>query len=230
MESAGYYGVSQEDGTYIICDAGPLGPDYQPGHAHCDIGSFEMSLSGQRFITDTGVFHYLDTPQRRRSRSTAAHNVLAPEGVEQAEIWSAFRVGDRPQVEVEAWDHNEDGFSLQVRHDGFHRQGVTISRKFSHTGSKQFLIDDAFESSDEVNMVGHIHFAPEVTVAASDEGGVSLNHAGKNVRVSLSKVDSHSIVETDYYPEFNVCKTRPALRYNVSGVRGNVQVCIDWNE
>ena len=37
------------------CDAGDIGPDYQPGHAHGDMLSFELSLNGHRVIVDSGV-------------------------------------------------------------------------------------------------------------------------------------------------------------------------------
>ena len=58
LPEAGYYGFRGRDGSYVICDAGAIGPDYLPGHAHGDIFSFEMSLRGRRVIVDSGVFDY----------------------------------------------------------------------------------------------------------------------------------------------------------------------------
>ena len=48
MPDTGYYGARSADGHYVVCDAAPIGPDYNPGHAHGDLFSFELSLGGHR--------------------------------------------------------------------------------------------------------------------------------------------------------------------------------------
>src|SRR5688500_6439787 len=58
LNDTGYFGARTADGHYIICDAGPIGPGYQPGHAHGDIFSFELSYFGHRVIVDSGVYDY----------------------------------------------------------------------------------------------------------------------------------------------------------------------------
>jgi len=83
------------DGHYVVADLGPIGPDYQPGHAHADTLGFELSLFGHRVAVDSGVSDYAPSPSRRRARSTMAHNTVVVDGVDQSEMWSAFRVGRR---------------------------------------------------------------------------------------------------------------------------------------
>jgi hypothetical protein len=73
LPDAGYYGWRDQEGNYIICDFGRIGPDYIPAHAHADMFNFELSLSGQRVIVDTGVHDYEISETRRYCRSTAAH-------------------------------------------------------------------------------------------------------------------------------------------------------------
>ncbi|MGB0185120.1 MAG: heparinase II/III domain-containing protein, partial [Opitutales bacterium] len=122
LPDAGYYGARTGRGDYLIVDAGRIGPDYLPGHAHCDIGSFELSLQGRRFITDSGVKNYEIGELRHYCRSAKAHNTVTPAGMEQAEIWAAFRVGRRPEVDVVEWEKSENMlFRLRLRHDGFCR-------------------------------------------------------------------------------------------------------------
>jgi len=70
LPDAGYYGFRDDAGTYIICDAAPIGPDYIPGHAHADIFSFELSMKGHRIIVDSGVYDYESSPTRAYCRST----------------------------------------------------------------------------------------------------------------------------------------------------------------
>ena len=38
--------------------ADQIGPDYQPGHAHCDTLSYELAINGRRVVVDSGVFDY----------------------------------------------------------------------------------------------------------------------------------------------------------------------------
>ncbi|MDB2681497.1 heparinase II/III family protein [Opitutales bacterium] len=229
MESSGYYGMRTEANDYLVCDAGRIGPDYIPGHSHCDIGSFELSIAGQRFITDTGVYHYLNTKKRHHSRATVAHNVFAPEGVEQAEIWSAFRVGDRPDVFADEWDAAAENFHLRVSHTGFEQVGVSVSRTFDYDGAHELLITDRFEADEKANMLGQLHFSPEVNLLECNGNTVRLMHCGHEVSIFLENVDALSIGESEYYPEFNVCITRPCLKYSVTGKTGEVKLRIEWN-
>src|SRR5262249_55816917 len=58
LRNTGYYGARGDNGSYVICDAGPIGPGYLPGHAHGDMLSFELSFYGHRVIVDSGVYDY----------------------------------------------------------------------------------------------------------------------------------------------------------------------------
>ena len=73
----------------------PIGPDYQPGHAHGDLLSFELSFAGRRVVTDSGVHGYDGDPLRAWCRSTHAHNTVEIDGQSQCEFWSVFRVARR---------------------------------------------------------------------------------------------------------------------------------------
>jgi uncharacterized heparinase superfamily protein len=42
--------MAPEPGNRLIVDCGPVGPEYQPGHSHCDTLSFELSLGGKRVV------------------------------------------------------------------------------------------------------------------------------------------------------------------------------------
>src|SRR6201999_1036734 len=56
---AGYF-ARREGGDTFVADCGRIGPDALPAHAHGDILSFELSLGGQRFVVDPGVYEYVD--------------------------------------------------------------------------------------------------------------------------------------------------------------------------
>lgn len=231
LEDAGYYGVRTEAGDYWIADAGRIGPDYLPGHAHCDIGSFELSLGGERWITDTGVFHYESSGDRHVSRSTAAHNTFGPRGVEQAEIWSSFRVGDRPDVVVHEWSPSDDAVALELSHDGYGRalkQKVRCRRRFEFSKEGTLRITDDFEAGNAMDWEGRLHFAPGVELVEHVGKCVLLRSGQAQLQVTLEGVDAVTLRETPYWPQFNTRQHRHSLIYMRTSNRGKVCAELKW--
>ncbi|MCP4277873.1 MAG: heparinase, partial [Gammaproteobacteria bacterium] len=77
----GLYGYRNDEDMLLI-DCGDIGPDYQPGHTHCDFLSFELILEDEPVIVDSGVYEYQPGAMRDYVRSTAAHNTLTIDGQE----------------------------------------------------------------------------------------------------------------------------------------------------
>lgn len=118
LPEAGYWGFHDRRDVLIV-DCGPLGPDYLVGHGHCDMLSFEWSVDGRRLIVDQGTYRYPDSPRRRVSRRTASHNTLAIEGIEQSDVFGAFRCGRRARPHLRLWRPRRDGFAFEGAHDGY---------------------------------------------------------------------------------------------------------------
>ena len=100
LPESGYYFFKQGDRKLIV-DAGQPGPTYLPGHAHCDAMSFELFKAGKPMIVNCGTYAY-QCDERAFFRSTAAHNTVQVDGVEQSECWGAFRMGKRSRTRVKA--------------------------------------------------------------------------------------------------------------------------------
>lgn len=83
-------------GEYVvIMDHGVIGPSDNPGHAHDDCLSIEVSVMGSRLIRDYGVEAYTEGNGRKRTRSVASHNCPTFPGDRGMDAWGAFRVGSR---------------------------------------------------------------------------------------------------------------------------------------
>lgn len=95
---SGYYFL--ERGKWkLMVDTGAAGPDYIPGHAHCDAMSFELFRDGQPVLVNCGTYAY-QCAERHYFRSTQSHNTVQAAGVEQSEIWSTFRLARRSKTRV----------------------------------------------------------------------------------------------------------------------------------
>ena len=80
---------------FCVVDGAPIGPSYNPGHAHSDNFTFDLFFRNAPLVVDAGTFSYDVTPQRIASRSTAEHNTVVINGLEQSEAWGGFRVARR---------------------------------------------------------------------------------------------------------------------------------------
>lgn len=167
---------NRESRSTLIFDCGPLGPDYQPGHGHCDLASYELSLRGQRVVVNPGASTYEAGPERSYERSTAAHNTVRIDGEEQAEIWASFRVGRRPQTgQIRSGAHG--GFLwVSGAHHAYQRLGVVHARTILWRAPDTWIVVDHLEGSGTHQAESFVHFHPRVRVEPCGEsgGGVPL--------------------------------------------------------
>jgi uncharacterized heparinase superfamily protein len=150
--------------SFLIFDCGPLGPDYQPGHGHCDVLSYELTLHGQRLIVDTGVSSYEQGPERHYERSTAAHNTIRVDGGEQADIWAGFRVGRRPSASRIRHGQFTNLQFVQGAHFGYRHLGIVHSRAIVHLDMNSWLFVDRVRGKGIHSVESFIHFHPSIDV------------------------------------------------------------------
>ena len=117
----------------LFVDAAPIGPDYQPGHAHADTLTYELYYRGRKVVTDTGTSEYRGR-RRAYERSTAAHNVVEVDQINSSEVWSSHRVGARARVVAR---HVEPGVVRAV-HDGY---GFKVGREWRLTGEGLTVVE-----------------------------------------------------------------------------------------
>jgi uncharacterized heparinase superfamily protein len=149
-------------GSALIFDCGPLGPSYQPGHGHCDLLSYELSLQGQRVVVDTGVSTYEPGGERLFERSTAAHNTLRVDGEEQAEIWGSFRVGRRPEVGHIRSGRTGNWQFVSGHHSAYQRQGVEHARHVFWQSPDTWVIADLLSGVGTHRFEFYLHFHPRI--------------------------------------------------------------------
>ena len=120
---AGDYFIHEQDEHKLIFDAGNIGPDHLPAHAHADLLGFEMSLFGQRIMVDSGTFCYTG-PKRSEFRESRAHNVLIVDDIELADVWSSFRMGRRGHVRGRWSGKTPLGHWVAASHDAYRSIGL----------------------------------------------------------------------------------------------------------
>ncbi len=216
LRQAGFVRL-EKDGFVLLATAGVPSPTYQPGHAHSDALSFELSIDGRRVVTDTGVFEYVPGDRRQIARSTAAHATVVIEEKEQSELWAAHRIGGRPDV---AWTQIEPGRSATGVCAGWATPEVLHKRTFA-LEDDGFTIEDRFDvAAKSVVMV--LPLAPGLDPDL--EGSrVRVPLGAATLRIELPKEAEWEVVSAPAYPEFG-----KEVERDVLVGRGSDVVAASW--
>ena len=201
----GYSVMTPAAGDKLIVDCGPVGPDYQPGHAHCDTLSFELSLKGRRVIVDSGCCQYEDGPVRRYNRGNAGHNTVTIDGRNQSEVWGAHRCARRAYPISADLHELEDGtLVFEGAHDGYRRLRVKpVHRRRVHWQQDTIDITDGIEGTGRHTLVSTLHIHPDLEVHTASDGVQVSGSDGPIVRI-LFKGEHPIVVQKGWYcPEFN---------------------------
>ena len=83
--------------VWAIFDAGPVCPDYLPGHGQADSLTVEVWCDGTCIVGDPGVHEY-SGPERAWGRSSRAHSTLTVDDADTSEVYGSFRVGGRARI------------------------------------------------------------------------------------------------------------------------------------
>lgn len=206
LHETGYYGAQNDDGDYIICDAGPMGPDYQPGHGHADLFSFELSFGGSRVVVDSGVSTYEPGAMRDYCRSTRAHNTVEVGGADQAELWRGFRVGRRAVPTDVQWRGSPSRLTLSAEHGGYgHLPGSPRHRRsFAWHRLGVLAITDQVSATRPVNAVARLHLHPACQVEGLTDGRCTIRFPGGGADISWEGWQEAELTDSTYSPRFGV--------------------------
>lgn len=229
LPEAGYYGFRDDKGTYVICDAARIGPDYIPGHAHADMFSFELSLKGHRVIVDSGVYDYEANQMRQYCRSTKAHNTLEINGQDQCEMWGVFRVARRGRPHNIKWMPSKDGFQLSGWHDGYKRLKANPIhyREFNWNKSGKLTIKDITNAPKTQNVISRLHLHPNCEIDRLKDSTVRVAYPEGDFRIIFSRNGRLSLEDSYYCPEFGVKIANKALAFSFSGRKTETEFQID---
>ena len=199
-------------GAHVVCDAGPIGPDHLPAHAHADIFSFEASFGGHRFVTDTGVYEYAAGENRQHDRSTAAHNTVGVDGLDQAECWGSFRVARRFPPQQVSYEERGDARRLSGLFDGWSTLvgDEIVHRRTFGLEPGLLIVEDHVAGKGQHRVEARVHLHPAVEVERQGEGRFRLSRDGVSVEVRVEGAAAR-VEQSRYSPRFGVALGRACL-------------------
>lgn len=205
LPDSGYYAVDLEQKSKLILDVAKVGPDFQPGHAHADTLSFELSLYSQRFLVHSGTSTYAPGAQRLLERGTRAHNTVEINAENSSEIWSEFRVARRANPKGLTIETLDNKITITCAHDGYTRlaQPVTHHREWI-ISPKAIQIKDKLTGS-YTKAISLFHFHPEIRIMELGNSNFECYlPQGQKVLLSVKGGKSCSIESSTWHPNFGI--------------------------
>jgi hypothetical protein len=192
--SGGYYILSadrgSEDEMVVVFDAGPFGFPPLYAHAHADALSFWLSFGGNEFVIDPGTYCYDSSKWRSYFRSTAAHNTIRVDGVEQALEAGVFLWSTPVNAYLEVLEEGEGCVEIEACHDGYRRLADPVihhRRLRLFKKSRTLAIIDRLECEGTHGIEIFFHFSQECRAAQIRNNCLLVTNGDKAL---LLKLDS----------------------------------------
>ena len=225
LEPSGFI-VAERGIARLHCNVAPIEPAYQPGHAHADTLSFELSIDGYSLVCNSGISTYAETPNRTYQRSTAAHSTVEVDAENSSEIWRSFRVARRARPFDLCVDRGSNQLKISCKHDGYLRLGKgCIHRREWVLGENSLSLIDQLEGGFRA-AVGRIFLSPEVAVEETALDSVSLLLMGRPITVSVVS-GSLSLKSASHFPEFGISVSTHCLEIEFESAATEVRITWD---
>ena len=205
---------------------GSPGPAEQPGHAHADGQSVEVSYRSRRLIVDPGTYHYDLSPRRARDRSTAAHNCVCVDGRNSSDVWHIFRMGRRSRRVGIEFEQCARGLSTS-RVETAARTRATIHRFVRSRDDGELRIgDNVFASTTDrrpIAVAARFLIPSEWTVERLSDREFRLTAGDDRLRLTIHTAADLLITQTDatYSPRYLTDEPATEVRWLGCGERGD---------
>lgn len=201
LDASGYVRAELDDAVAFL-DVAPVGPDHQPGHAHADTLSFELSVAAERVVVNGGTSTYERDAVRARERSTASHSTVEIGGVDSSEVWAAFRVARRARP----FDVTVDGTGLpacvSAAHDGYRRlKGAPVHRRTWRLDRRNMVVADQI-LGPFAGAMARFHLHPDVSVSLGHDGVSAQLTLASGRTVACSSTTPVQIEQSSWSPGF----------------------------
>jgi uncharacterized heparinase superfamily protein len=192
FSQGGYYVLASnrgaDDEVIVVFDAGPLGLPPLYAHGHADALSFCLSYGGQEFLIDPGTFTYYTREEwREYFRSTAAHNTIRVDGLDQSVPGGRFLWRRVAGCCSEHAENNQEFVNVRAFHDGYrrlpdpviHRRELRLDKR-----TRSLLVTDLLEckASHDVEVFFHFSEHCQVRQMAPDSFLAVNNNRRLNIR------------------------------------------------
>lgn len=208
FKDAGFF-IMKSEQVYLFINNGGIskyqeniGNEVYGSHTHADLLSFELARKQRTFLVDPGTWVYTSDPhERNRFRSTAMHNTVCVDGIDQMIIPddNLFVFHSAIHPKLRQWISNADFDTFEGEHDGFarlsdpviHRRKITLNKK-----NEEIIISDWLFGKEMHDVDIYFHF----------DAGVDFKIANKNTVVTCLENEPNLAIIFDENKKLTLAK------------------------
>ncbi len=197
-------------GHFLLITNGVVGTEGFGNHKHNELLSFECCLDGVPLIVDPGSFVYTsDFDARNRFRSTAYHNTLRVDAVEQNEMQpeTIFRLFEKAEPEHLQFNETEEWVEYRGLHKGYQRLESPVIHERCFRFRKDdglLLIQDIVRGKDEHLLEWHFSMDPAIQISDEGKGRFLLKQSHRKFLLQAPSNLKTVISEAEYSPSYGV--------------------------
>ena len=167
---------------YLLAfDHGALGFGGLAAHGHADALSIWLHIDGKPVVVDAGTYLYHSGGEWREFfRSTAAHNTMEVDGLNQSVNAGPFNWGHKAQARCSRFAGTPN-WEIEGRHDGYRKRlGVEHVRTLVRTPHGFRIEDRLMDAKDSLPVAIRFLVRPGLSVAC-DEGRATIAGGGRAI-------------------------------------------------
>lgn len=193
FDKGGYYifEATQPVPFKLIFDSGPLGFGSIAAHGHADALSFVLYVNRREFFVDPGTYTFIAKDAfRDYFRSTAAHNTLVVDGLNQSEMAGPFLWTKKAQSSVEEFVINEHYYRIVASHNGYsrlpdpviHCRAIDIDKKLAI-----ITIEDRIGAQNRHTVAQYFHFSPDCEIQMVSPNRWRVTNGDTAIQLTLDR-------------------------------------------
>lgn len=212
----GDYWTFRDDEDFLLFDAGLVAADHLPAHAHADLLGIEASIGGRRLFVDSGVFNYEGDEMRQYCRSTAAHNVVQIDGLDQCDMWSRFRMGYRGHPSRLKSGRQGNFDCASASHNAYRRCKVSrVSRWIACRCGGPWIFVDSAHGRGRHRLDNRLHLHPHAQAKLADRDTVEISIGEHVVHATFLSPGRLTIDRGWYCPQFGRRERSQVIRWSI---------------
>lgn len=224
----GGFAIAKAGSTSLIVRAGIIHPLSGGGHDHCDQLSFEFHDRGEDVIVDPGAMVYgASGALRNRFRSTASHNTLQLDDLEQQEFdpRKLFWMGERAHTVVDLWHVHGSTIRFRGHHTAWASAGWLVRREIHCDLAKGRceILDTVEALADKQSgkeFCGRLHLAPGIGFTQTDSNTLRLKSGTRQWMARFSGNVQMSTRTGQVSPSYGVMTDAMVIEYRFAAVPG----------
>ena len=220
------FGILQNKRAKLIANVADISPSYQPGHSHACSLSFELSISGQRVIVNSGVSTYEGGSLRSFQRGTSAYSTVSVCNLDSSEVWSSFRVAKRAKITSHFFHKTNECSLLSGTHDGYCRlkQGPTHTRNWRLSDGLLSITDTL--SNMNYPATSRLYLHPDIKIKSTNGNITLLQNNGDTIIIEYHGANL-TVNDTQWYLSFGKSQSNKCLTFQF--LEETMNVTLRWS-